>query len=165
MLSEMHDPQTNRSTAGIRADIPDFLRSTEKVLEEYGRRVRALNGKGTKHHVKFDDGETTIYLNLRKSGDERWSRVYAEDARRWVQQMRREDAERVGKRFNRPTAAAGLEIGQNRTHKLPLPVFGQRETHPNAQRAEQSGREMQQKQQRKVSSWTGTAGSAQNDKM
>ena len=60
MLSEMHDPVTKRSTAGIRVDVPAFLRGEEKILEEYGRRIRAKHGKGTKHHLKFDDGEMTV---------------------------------------------------------------------------------------------------------
>ena len=103
MLSEMHDPTTRRSTAGIRVDVPGYLRGEEKILEEYGRRIRAIHGRGTKHHIKFDDGEATIFLNVRKAGDSQWSRVYAENAREWVQQMRRDDAEAIGRKFNKAT--------------------------------------------------------------
>ena len=90
MLSEMHNKTTKRSTAGIRVDIPGFLRSEEKILEEYGRRIRTKH-RGTKHHIKFDEGETTIFLNIRKAGERDWTRVYPDDARECVKELRRRE--------------------------------------------------------------------------
>ena len=56
--------------------------------------------KGTKHHIKFDDGESTIFLNIKKVGDVAWSRVYTEHAREWVKKMRNEDSEKIVQKFH-----------------------------------------------------------------
>ena len=152
MLSEMRDKATNRSTAGIRVDVPEFLRSTEKILEEYGRRVRAIHGKGTKHHIKFDDGETTIYLNIRKSGDDSWTRVYGDQAREWVKRMRMDDRSVIEKKFHSGKSKSDLDHrGQ--------PSGGPSQAHQGDQVRLSNFRDSQMGKP-KTSSWTGRAGSA-----
>ena len=164
MLSEMHDKVTKRSTAGIRVDIPGFLRGEEKILEEYGRRIRSKHGKGTKHHIKFDDGEMTVFLNIRKAGDANWSRVYPENAREWVQRLRREDAEAVNRNFNlsKPNSyqnakvnLSGGSVAEDEGDSGQW-VSGR----GGGAWGEGNGKGGQPFQQRKVASWTGRAGSA-----
>ena len=71
-----------------------------------------MQGKKSKYHIKFDDGDKSIYLNVRLDQDEYWTKVYEEDARVWVKQLRREDAERVGSRFNRPRSVGSQDVRQ-----------------------------------------------------
>ena len=100
MLSEMvNKEENNRPTAGIRVAVPAHLKQTEKLLNEYGRRLR-IKQRGTKHHVKYDDGEMCLYLNVKLRDEERWSRVYEEDAETWVKQLRREESARLNKKLN-----------------------------------------------------------------
>ena len=90
----------NAPTAGIRTVVPNHLRSIEKQLSDYERRLRGKHGKGTKTHIKFDNGDRTIYLNVRLKDDSSWSRVYPEFARNWLKQLKNSDAEELNKKFN-----------------------------------------------------------------
>ena len=146
MLSEMWDRTTRKSTAGIRVDVPDFLRRAEKTLEEYGRRIRAMHGRGTKHHTKFDDMETTIYLNIRKQGDLSWTRVYEDQAREWVQKMRKEDSELIKQKFHKVDKKALLQQQSSSYEK---------ESNVPTAAAESNATKV-----KKTSGWTGRAGSA-----
>ena len=101
MLSEMVNKQeNNRPTAGIRVVVPEHMRRVGKLLGEYGRRIRHKH-KGTKHHIKFDDAEHCLFLNVKLQGDNFWSRVYEENAETWIKQMRREEASRLNKHLNK----------------------------------------------------------------
>ena len=100
MLSEMVDrSNNNRPTAGIRVLVPQHLRGVGKLLEEYGRRLRQRH-RGAKHHIKFDDVEKSLFLNIRLKEDKTWTRVYQETAENWVRQQRREEAASLNKRLS-----------------------------------------------------------------
>ena len=62
-------------TAGIRLEIPDALMWQFRLLSRFGTRIRARHGLGTKRHVKFDDEEGALYMNIKLPGDETRSRV------------------------------------------------------------------------------------------
>ena len=146
-------------------DVPGFLRGKEKILEEYGRRIRAKHCRGTKHHIKFDDGEITIFLNIRKMGDRDWSRVYPVDAREWVRSMRRNEAEKINKNFNQveATGSNNTPIG-SLTFSKPSGNNHGGELHADGGRGVLgSGLEDQDKRTTKVATWTGRAGSATSD--
>ena len=105
-LAGMYDQNRNNApTAGIRIVVPTHLRSTEKQLSDYGRRIRSKHGKGTKTHVKFDDRDYSIYLNIKMKEDTSWSKVYPEYARDWLWGMKSRDAEAINKRFNQDRAS------------------------------------------------------------
>ena len=87
-------------SAGIRTVVPAHLRSIEKQLSDYGRRLRGKHGKGTKTHIKFDDGDRSIFLNVRLRDDQAWSRVYPEFARRWLKKLKNSDAEDLNRKLN-----------------------------------------------------------------
>ena len=100
-LAELVDKENNNTPkAGIRIVVPNHLKSTEKQLSDYGRRLRNKHGKGTKTHIKFDDGDRSIFLNVRLRGDEQWSRVYPEYARDWLKKMKSSEAEKFDQKFN-----------------------------------------------------------------
>ena len=71
-----------KPTAGLRIEVPLHLRPTFKLLFRYGQTLRTRHGPGTRRHVKFDDHLRSLYLNVKLPGDENWSRVSAEVARR-----------------------------------------------------------------------------------
>ena len=71
-----------KPTAGIRMEIPRRLRAAFASLYKYGQQLRSRHGEGTRKHVKFEDNNRTLYLNVKLPGDETWSRVSLEVARR-----------------------------------------------------------------------------------
>lgn len=89
-LSEFIDA-TNKPTAGIRIEVPPRLRATFRVLFRYGQNLRTRHGPGTRRHIKFDDALQTLFLNIKLPGDERWSRVSFEMARRGIRTRQEAD--------------------------------------------------------------------------
>ena len=102
-----------RPTAGLRIEVPRRLRSSFTLLYRYGQKLRQRHGAGTRRHVKFDDVDRTIYLNVRLPDDDSWSRVSIELARKGLrtrEMMSNEDLERrldiAGPITTRPRAAS-----------------------------------------------------------
>ena len=123
MLAELVDKSNGTPKAGIRIVVPAHLKSTEKQLSDYGRRIRNKHGKGTKTHIKFDDSDRSIYLNIRLKEDNLWSRVYPEFARDWLKKLRNSEAEKLNRRFNLDPAAGGEE---NRPRSNPFALIKSR---------------------------------------
>ena len=71
-----------RPTAGIRMEVPRKLRSTFTTLYKFGQHLRRRHGEEFRRHVKFDDATMTLYLNVKLPGEDNWSKVSAEMARR-----------------------------------------------------------------------------------
>ena len=71
-----------RATAGMRLEVPPSLQQPFRVLFKYGQSLRARHGAGTRRHVKFCDINKTLYLNVKLPGDEGWSKVSLDVARR-----------------------------------------------------------------------------------
>lgn len=80
-LSTFVDPD-GKPTAGIRIEVPTRLLPTFRILFKFGQGLRSRHGPGTRRHVKFDDAERTLFLNVKLPGDESWSRVSADVAKR-----------------------------------------------------------------------------------
>ena len=74
--------ETGRPTAGIRMEVPKELLPDFRTLYRYGQNLRARHGPGTRKHIKFSDMDRSIFLNVKLPGDESWSRVSVEIARR-----------------------------------------------------------------------------------
>ena len=96
-----------KPTAGIRIEVPAALRVDFRTLHRFGQQLRNRHGAGTRRHVKFDDVSRSLYLNVKLPGDERWSRVEVELARRGIQLRNRLDSQEMEDRFdiNGPLAA------------------------------------------------------------
>ena len=73
-----------KSTAGMRMEVPPRLRQDFRVLYKYGQTLRARHGPGTRRHVKFDDLNHSLYLNVKLANDESWSRVSIDLARKGI---------------------------------------------------------------------------------
>ena len=102
-LADMRD-RDGKSTAGIDIQVPTRLLDVFKTLEKYGRSMRMRHGPGTKRHVKFDDMEMSLYLNIKLPGDRFWTRVNPDMAKEGVRAALREEFVQLQKR---PTPNAG----------------------------------------------------------
>ena len=76
-----HVNQDGRPKAGIRMDVPAFLLSTFKDLNSYAYNVRKSRGKKAKTHIKFDDQNGSLILELRLPGSENWLKITPTRAR------------------------------------------------------------------------------------
>ena len=86
-------------TAGLRLEIPDELMGQFRLLSRFGTRIQARHGTGTKRHVKFDDVDGSLFMNIKLPGDETWSKVTVETARLDMEKTARDESESVLKRI------------------------------------------------------------------
>ena len=91
---------SGRPTAGLRLEVPSHLRATFGTLYKYGQSLRLRHGQGTRRHVKFDDLERTLYLNVKLPGDTAWSRVSLEIARRGLRARTVQSDDAMERRFD-----------------------------------------------------------------
>ena len=108
-----------RPTAGIRLEIPAELDDTFRLLSRFGTRLRARHGEGTKRHIKFDDHEASLYINIKLPGDTSWARVSPAMAKNDLDQTTREESARL---FKRITATA--TSGPRQRLAVPAPAPG-----------------------------------------
>ena len=142
MLSEMVDKKNNnRPTAGIRIVVPQHLKNLSKLFEEYGRRLRQRH-RGAKHHIKFDDVEGSLFLNIRLREDPNWTRVYRDSADTWVRQQRKEEAARLDKRLNSIVSEDLLDSAAGPFQALATTTTAARKTKRAEWTGEASGKDM-----------------------
>ena len=110
-----------RPTAGIRLEIPAELDDTFRLLSRFGTRLRARHGEGTKRHIKFDDTDASLFINVKLPGDDMWSRVSPAMAKADLTQTTREESARLMKRIS-----AGNGQGPRQRLAAPAPTPGQR---------------------------------------
>ena len=94
-----------KPTAGVRLEIPPELDDTFRLLSRFGTHLRARHGDGTRRHIKFDDTEASMFMNVKLPGDEEWSRVTPEMAKIDLGETARADSARVLKRIGTPAAS------------------------------------------------------------
>ena len=70
-----------RNEAGMRLEVPSHLLGKFKTLERYGRHLKSVHGQHFRWHIKYDDPELSMYLNVKPSEDERWNKVDYNTAR------------------------------------------------------------------------------------
>ena len=116
-----------RPTEGIRLEIPDELMDTFRLLARFGTRLRAKHGEGTKGHIKFDDHEAGLYMNIKLPGDETWSRVTPLMAKADMDWDARVEATRVLRRI----AAKGAVSGPRERLAIPTTTTPTRERATN----------------------------------
>lgn len=74
--------EQGRPTAGVRIQVLAHLQASFRSLFKYGQMLRARYGQGTRRHIKFDDTNQSLFLNAKLPGDESWSQVSLDVARR-----------------------------------------------------------------------------------
>ena len=103
-----------RPTAGLRLEVPPKLRKTFSLLYRFGQVLRTRHGQGFRRHIKFDDTAHTLYLNVKLPGDEAWSRVSLEVAKRGLQTRQIHNDDEVERRLDVMGPAARLLEGRTR---------------------------------------------------
>ena len=104
---------SGKPTAGMRIEVPSHLQRDFRILFKFGQTLRAKHGAGTRRHVKFDDVERTLFLNARLPGDDAWSRISVDVAKKGLRARELVSDDEVGRRFDisgplaqRPRAAS-----------------------------------------------------------
>lgn len=114
---------SGRPTAGIRIEVPNSLRGSFATLYKYGQQLRQRHGPGTRRHIKFNDAERTLFLNVKLPGDLRWSRVEEDFARRGLQVRNRLTSQEMEARFDIGNTAVGFGRARTAsTSTVPVPA-------------------------------------------
>lgn len=64
-----------RPTAGLRMEVPDFLRSTFKLLESVTIYLKQKHGPESRWLIKYDDVELSLYIAFKPRGAMTWRRI------------------------------------------------------------------------------------------
>ena len=107
-------------TAGIRLEIPESLMGHFRLLSRFGTRIRARHGLGTKRHIKFDDVDGTLFMNIKLPGDETWSKVSVETAKIDLEKTAKEESATILRRI-REKQNPGDHPGPRERLAIPLP--------------------------------------------
>ena len=62
----------NEQVSNIRLEIPAHLRETFRTLDQHGHLLKVKYGKQLRRHIRYDNENLSLYLEVRKNADERW---------------------------------------------------------------------------------------------
>ena len=109
-------------TAGLRLEIPDELMGQFCLLSRFGTRLRARHGVGTKRHVKFDDLDGSLYMNIKLPGDDSWSKITTETARIDMEKTAKDESTLVLQRIHaKPLPTSRMDKGPRQRLAVPAP--------------------------------------------
>ena len=72
---------SNKPTCGIRLHIPGHLMSQFKLLESFGATMRNQHNNEVKKHIKFDELNRCLYIQIKHERDREWVDFSVEQAR------------------------------------------------------------------------------------
>ena len=101
-------------TARIIMDVPHPLLDISRTLISFGNSMLLKHGNGTKRHVKFDDMDRTLYLNIKLPGDNRWTWVSPDMARG---SMKQEELRDFNSLQRRPGSVSHTSSGSVPSHR------------------------------------------------
>ena len=107
--------------AGIRLEVPQELVPTFRLLSRFGARLRARHGEGTKRHIKFDDFNASLYAVVKLPGDQQWTRVSPDTARKDLEASFRKEEETTQLRLAAkllPDPRERLKMSQARPQRM-----------------------------------------------
>ena len=122
-LAGLVDP-AGAPTAGIRLEVPRELLPTFRLLSRFGARLRARHGEGTKRHIKFDDFNASLYSVVKLPGDQQWTRVSPETARKDLEASFKKEEESTQQRLASkllPDPRERLRMSQARPQRMLAP--------------------------------------------
>ena len=112
-------------TTGLRLEIPEELMGQFRLLSRFGTRLRARHGVGTKRHVKFDDIEGSLYMNIKLPGNEAWSKITVDTARLDMERTARDESAVVLKPIHaKPLPSIKAATGPRERFAAPVPEPG-----------------------------------------
>ena len=77
----------NKPTCGLRLHIPSHLMSHFKILENFASMLRDKHGKMVKKHIKFDEHNKSIYIQIKHENDKEWVDFNVDQAREEKERM------------------------------------------------------------------------------
>ena len=92
---------------GIRLEVPRNLLPTFKLLERHGHLLRGRHGPELKRHIKFDDAEQGLVMDVKLPGEDEWVRMTPA----FVSSLKKENINRQLER-NRTRLSASEEGGE-----------------------------------------------------
>ena len=72
----------NQGAAGLRLELPEFLKGNYRILDKHGLAVKELYGANTKRNIKFDDRNNDLMLDIKLPGSTKWHNVTIEQAKK-----------------------------------------------------------------------------------
>ena len=124
-----------KPTAGMRIEVPRHLQTDFRILFKYGQGLRTCHGQGTRRHVKFCDVDCSLFLNVKLPGDEGWSRVSTEVAKRGLRAKNKAsdgELERrldiTGEPLDRPRSASTSSAATTRSNSPSTSAWSTRRT-------------------------------------
>ena len=70
-----HVDKDGSPSAGLRMDIPVQLMGTFRLLENHGKALRDRYGPEFRRHIRYDDQNRSLFLNIRIPGESSWTRI------------------------------------------------------------------------------------------
>ena len=103
-LGELVDDK-GKPTAGMRMEVPGYLMSVFRDLNNYAYLVRKSGGKGSKTYTKFDDTSRSLYLEVKIPSSDSWLRITPEKARELIVESTSKELRELQKRMGRRNSA------------------------------------------------------------
>ena len=110
LLGRYVNTETRQPTEGFRMDIPDYLATDFRTLEDTGYQLREEYGDELRKYIKYDEDTLGLYLEVRFPADNRWTRITPLLAREIVEYGNREIAEGIKKRMRRRSMERGASL-------------------------------------------------------
>lgn len=101
---------TKRDIAGLHLEVPGHLLGLFKTLEQYGRQLKTERGPTVKWHIKYDDRELSMFLNVKLSEADSWSKVDYNTAREEVRKTEATETASFRDRLLSSTSSGGGDV-------------------------------------------------------
>ena len=98
-----------RETAGMRLEVPSHLLGQFKTLERYGRHLKTAHGPAVKWHIRFDDSELAMFLNIKLSDQDQWTKIDFVSARDEVRSITGSETARFRERLSSSMSGSGTD--------------------------------------------------------
>ena len=79
-------------------EIPAHLHDTFRTLDNHGHLLKTKYGSELRRHIRFNDENLSLHLEVRKKNGDRWERIYPEQAA--CERKERERREKKKKKKN-----------------------------------------------------------------
>lgn len=106
-----------RPTAGFRMQVPSFLETNFKLLEELGFRLRREHGIGLRRYIKFDETVHDLYLEVKMPESRKWHRIAPAIAREMRDRQNRDEISEImggPVRSGAPVSTNRIPLGRKR---------------------------------------------------
>ena len=97
-----------RGEAGMRLEVPSHLLGQFKSLERYGRHLKGIHGQQMRWHIKYDDSELNMFLNVKLSEDDKWNKVDFTTAREEIRSQEASSASSFRERLSSSSSVSSF---------------------------------------------------------